>query len=68
MGTATARRYADLRKSALTTIRIPLKAYTIVCAGQPKVDLTQVAELALVFSIKPAGEIAVDEIEFVHGG
>ena len=55
---------SDLRKSALSTIRIPLKSYTIVCAGQPKVDLQNVVELALDFSLKPAGEIEIDEIEF----
>lgn len=57
---------ADLRKSALTTIRIPLTAYTIVCAGQPKVNLQNVVELALDFSITAAGEIQVDEIEFTN--
>jgi dienelactone hydrolase len=56
---------ADLRKSALTTIRIPLAAYRIVCAGQPQVDLQHVVELALAFEITPIGEIEVDEIELV---
>jgi hypothetical protein len=56
---------ADLRKSALTTVRIPLSAYRIVCAGQPQVDLEHVVELELVFNIKPIGEIEVDEIELV---
>lgn len=56
---------ADLRKSALATIRIPLASYRIVCAGQPQVDLQHVVELTLVFEIKPAGEIEVDEIELV---
>jgi len=57
---------ADRRKSALSTIRIPLASYTIVCAGQVKVDLQNVAELSLVFNIKAAGEIEVDEIEFTN--
>lgn len=56
---------ADYRKSALATVRIPLSAYRIVCAGQPQVDLAHVVELALTFEIKPIGEIEVDEIELV---
>jgi hypothetical protein len=56
--------FLDLRKSALSTVRIPLTAYTVVCAGQPKVDLQNVIEITLQFSIKAAGEIEVDEIEF----
>jgi dienelactone hydrolase len=54
----------DLRKSAFTTIRIPLTAYTIVCAGQPKVALSDLVELALDFTQGAPGEIEVDEIEF----
>ena len=54
----------DRRKSAFTTIRIPLASYTIVCAGQVKVDLASVVELALVFSFAPTGEIEIDDIEF----
>lgn len=56
----------DRRKSALTSIRIPLTSYTIVCAGQPKVNLSSVVELALQFDLKPAGEIEIDEIEFTN--
>lgn len=56
----------DLRKSALSTIRIPLASYTIVCAGQVKVDLANLAELSLQFSMTAAGEIEIDEIEFMH--
>jgi hypothetical protein len=51
-------------KSALCTIRIPLAAYTIVCAGMQQVDLTNVDRLALVFSEKPTGEISIDDVEF----
>jgi dienelactone hydrolase len=54
----------DHRKSALSTIRIPLASYTIVCAGQPKVDLEHVTELSLVFDLNATGDIQVDEIEF----
>lgn len=62
--------YPDVRadntytKSALRTVRIPLVSYTIVCAGQPKVDLTNVVALALLFSDTPSGEVEIDEIEF----
>ncbi|GAA4725384.1 hypothetical protein GCM10023325_23960 [Sphingomonas lutea] len=62
--------YPDVRpvstrtKSALLTVRIPLSAWTIVCAGQPKVDLTNVVSVSLVLSETPAGEVCVDEIEF----
>ena len=51
-------------KSALSTVRIPLTAYTIVCAGQPKVDLQNVVSLAFIFSEKATGEIEIDNIEF----
>lgn len=62
--------YPDVRvdnaytKSALATVRIPLASYTIVCAGQVKVDLTDVVNLALAFSETPSGEVEIDEIEF----
>ena len=45
-------------------MRIPLSAYTIVCAGQVKVDLTNVTSLSLQFSETAAGEIDIDEMEF----
>jgi len=54
----------SLTKSAMNTVRIPLSAYTVVCAGQPKVNLQNVVNLAFVFSEKPAGEIEIDEVEF----
>jgi len=56
----------DLRKSALTSVRVPLKAYTIVAAGAPVVDLQNIAELALEFTIRDLGEIEVDDIEFTN--
>ena len=56
----------DLRKSALTTVRIPLKAYTIVAAGAAVVDLQNIAELALEFTIRDLGDIEVDDIEFTN--
>jgi hypothetical protein len=51
-------------KSSLSTLRIPLTAYTVVCAGAVQVDLTDVVEVKLVFSEVGTGELAVDEIEF----
>lgn len=56
----------DLCKSAMTTIAIPLGMYTIECLGQPKVDLKEVVEFFLDFSLKSTGEIEVDDIEFTH--
>lgn len=52
------------RKSAMTTIRIPLSAYTIVAAGAPQVDLSQVVSVKLRFTEIATGEIDVDDIEF----
>lgn len=54
------------KKSALATIRIPLSAYTIVCAGAVKVDLTDVTTVKLQFTDNASGEIAVDEVEFTN--
>jgi hypothetical protein len=51
-------------KSSLTTLRIPLTAYTVVCAGAVQVDLTNVSQVKLVFSEVASGEFAVDELEF----
>ena len=57
---------SDLRKSALTTIRIPLSSSRLLFAGQPQVDLHNVVELALVFSLNPTGEIEVDDVEITN--
>jgi Cutinase len=51
-------------KSAMTTIRIPLKSYTIVCAGQVQVNLQDIKSLSFLFSEKATGEIEIDEVEF----
>lgn len=56
--------YAQYSKSAMNTIRIPLKAYTIVCAGQAQVNLHDVTTLTLLFSEKSKGEIEIDDVEF----
>jgi len=55
---------AGNKKSAMATIRIPLSAYTTVCAGAVQVDLTNVTSAALEFNDVTTGEIAADEIEF----
>ena len=54
------------KKSAMTTIRIPLSAYTIICAGAVEVDLTNVTTVKLQFTENATGEIAVDEVEFTN--
>lgn len=51
-------------KSALTTVRIPLKSYRVVCAGLPQVDLTDITKLTFLFADKATGEIEIDNIEF----
>jgi hypothetical protein len=53
-------------KSAMASIRIPLSAYTVVCAGAPQVDLADIVEVKLVFSEIASGDIAVDELEFTQ--
>jgi hypothetical protein len=53
-------------KSSLSTLRIPLTAYTVVCAGAVQVDLTDVVQAKLVFSEIATGEIVVDELEFTN--
>jgi hypothetical protein len=53
-----------LTKSAMNTIRIPLTSYTIVCAGQPQVNLQNIEKLSFVFSEKTTGEVEIDDIEF----
>ncbi|HEV2754981.1 MAG TPA: hypothetical protein VG318_04315 [Actinomycetota bacterium] len=57
---------ASLRKSAMTTIRVPLSAYRIVAAGAQQVDLTTVAALKLMFTETPTGEIDVDDVELTN--
>ncbi len=57
---------AALVKSALTTVRIPLKSFSIVCAGMVQVNLTNVVSLSFKFSEAPAGEIAIDDLEFTN--
>lgn len=50
-------------KSALCTIRIPLHAFTIECAGAPKVNLAEVERIALRMQLVTTGEIEIDDLE-----
>ena len=64
--------YPDVRemnvytKSALRTIRIPLSAWTIRCLGIPEVNLATVTNVKFEFAEKPAGEVAIDSIQFTN--
>jgi len=51
-------------KSAMLTVRIPLKSYRIICAGLSQVDLEDITTLTFLFSEKMTGEIEIDNIEF----
>ncbi len=55
-----------LSKSAMNTVRIPLKSYTIVCAGQTQVNLADLVSLTFLFSETATGEIDIDQIEFTN--
>lgn len=57
---------ASNTKSAMASIRIPLNAYTVVCAGAVQIELTDVVEVKLIFSELAMGDIAVDELEFTE--
>lgn len=57
---------AGNNKSSLSTLRIPLTAYTVVCAGAVQINLTDVVQAKLIFSEIATGEIAVDELEFTN--
>jgi len=61
--TAVANEVANT-KSSLSTLRIPLSAFTVVCAGAVTVDLTDVMQIKFAFSEIASGELAVDELEF----
>jgi dienelactone hydrolase len=58
------RGYADLIKSALKTVRIPLASYTIANLGAQDVDLTNLQSIAFEFAADATGEIEIDDIEF----
>jgi hypothetical protein len=62
--------YPDVRgydyytKSAMRTVRIPLRAFTIKCLNIDAVDLANVVSVAFDLSEKPTGEIAIDSVQF----
>lgn len=53
-----------LTKTAMNTVRIPLRSFTIRCAGIQEVDLTTVDYLRFEFSEKSSGEVVIDSVEF----
>jgi hypothetical protein len=58
------RGYADLIKSALKTVRIPLVSYVIANLGAQDVDLTNIQSVSFEFNANSTGEIEIDDIEF----
>lgn len=53
-------------KSAMCTIRVPLRSYTIHCLNVDKVDIADVMSLTFEFAETPAGEIEIDSIQFTN--
>jgi hypothetical protein len=58
------RGHADLIKSALKSVAIPLDSFTIANLGADDVDLTRVISVAFEFTATASGEVEVDDIEF----
>jgi dienelactone hydrolase len=58
------RGFADLIKSALKTVRIPLASFSIANLGAQDVDLANIPSISFEFDIKPTGHIEIDDIEF----
>jgi hypothetical protein len=58
------RGYADLIKSAMKSVRMPLASWAIANLGAQDVDLTDVRSVGFEFSIDATGEIEIDDIEF----
>jgi hypothetical protein len=52
------------RKSAMCTIRIPMRSYTIKCLNIAAVDITNVTSLTFDFSEIATGEIEIDSVQF----
>jgi hypothetical protein len=52
------------RKSALCTIRIPMRSYTIKCLNIIAVDITNVVSVTFDFSEVATGQIAIDSVQF----
>ncbi len=60
------RGFADLIKSALKSVRIPLLSFTIANLGAQDVDLTNVASVSFEFDANSTGHIEIDDIEFTQ--
>jgi hypothetical protein len=64
--------YPDVRgynvytKSAMRTVRIPMRSYTIRCLGVPEVDITNVVSITFEFAEKATGEIEIDSLQFTN--
>jgi hypothetical protein len=58
------RGFADLIKSAMKSVRIPLESYVIANLGAQDVDLTDVRSISFEFNASTTGEIEIDDIEF----
>jgi len=58
------RGFAELIKSALKSVRIPLASFTIANLGAQDVDLTNIASVSFEFDANSTGHIEIDDIEF----
>lgn len=58
------RHYSQYTKSAMTTVRIPLSAFTIKVAGAEPIDTEEVASLTFDYNANATGEIEIDSVEF----
>lgn len=58
------RGHADLIKSAMKSVRMPLASFAIANAGQQDVDLSDVVSIAFEFDADSTGAIEIDDIEF----
>jgi len=52
------------RKSAMRTIRIPMRSYTIKCLNIVAVDITNIVSVKFNFSEVATGEIEIDSVQF----
>jgi hypothetical protein len=51
-------------KSSMSTVRIPLSAYRILCLTVDEVDLANVMSVEFDLSERVAGEIEIDSVQF----
>jgi hypothetical protein len=59
------RGYNVFTKSAMRTVRIPMRSYTIRCLGVPEVDITDVVSILRVRR-EATGEIEIDSLQFTN--